>query len=81
MAGMKKRLRELEADNAMLREALHREREYRIADERRWQEQMARFGAPYVAQIVSKRSEGVYLAHAITRSEPTPSGLYIEIAP
>lgn len=80
MAGMKHRLRALETENARLREALQRAREDYNNLDRYWREKMARFGAPYVASVVSRHSDGVYLAHQVVRADPTPEGLRLEIA-
>lgn len=80
MAGMKHRLRKLEAENAALREALQQAQEDRENIDRYWREQMARYGAPHVHSVISRHSEGVYLAHQIVRADPTPDGLRLEIA-
>lgn len=46
--------------------------------ERRWQERMDRYGAPYLHSVVSPE-DGHYVVHQVESAVPTPQGLRVII--
>jgi hypothetical protein len=79
-SSVRKRIRALEAEIASLREALHDAHEVAERRERCWREQMERYGAPYIKNVMSKHN-GYHVLHPILHAIPTPDWLDVVIGP